>query len=163
MMRVSIREANLQDYEELCEVIAEADDLHREAIPRMFRAPEGPARPKEYVRSIITNENAILMVAQSEEEIVGLVKVDVRQAPDIPLMVPRRYATIGTLVVRRRYRRLGVGRALMEAAQRWAQGQGASEVELTVWEFNTAAIDFYEELGYETVNRTMWRALRTDG
>ena len=158
-----IRESNLQDYEELCEVMAQADALHREAVPRVFRAPKGPARSKEYIRSIITDENAALLVAQGEEHIVGLVKVSVRQAPDVPIMVARRYATIDTLVVRREYRRLGVGRVLMQSAERWAQERGASQLELTVWEFNAAAIAFYQELGYDTARRTMWRALSVDG
>jgi ribosomal protein S18 acetylase RimI-like enzyme len=159
-MEFLIREANPEDYEELCEVFAEVDTLHLEALPDTYRAPDGPARSEEYLTDLIADENSALFVADSDREIVGLVKISLREAPDISIMVPRRYASIGTLVVRQRFRRSGVGRRLMEKAHQWAQAKGASQVELGVWEFNKGAIAFYERLGYTTALRRMRRALR---
>ncbi len=158
-MDFSIRQANPEDYGELCEVFAEIDALHREALPDVYRAPDGPARSEEYITSIIADENAALFVAQSDLGIVGLVEISLREPPDISIMVPRRYARIGTLVVKERFRRSGVGRGLMERAHQWAQAKGASQVELGVWEFNEGAIAFYERLGYTTDIRRMRRAL----
>jgi len=161
-MDLSIREAHIGDYEELCEIFMEVDTLHGEALPHLFRAPNGPVRTKEYISGVIGDENAALFVAQSEGEIVGLVQVFVRDAPDLPIMVPRRWAAIDTLVVKRGFRRSGIGRALMERAHGWAQNKGATQVELTVWEFNGEAIAFYQELGYQTGSRRMCRALSAD-
>lgn len=161
-MEFSIREARLADYEELCEIFAEVDALHHEALPHVFRAPDGPARAKEYISSVMADGYAALFVAQSDGEIVGLVQIFVRETPDVPIMVPRRYAVIDTLVVKRGFRRSGVGRALMERAHRWAWTKGTTQVELSVWEFNRGAMAFYEKLGYRTTSRRMWRALRAD-
>jgi len=36
---------------------------------------------------------------------------------------------------------------------------GATSVQLTVYEFNQAAIDFYRSLGYETLSRRMRKPL----
>jgi ribosomal protein S18 acetylase RimI-like enzyme len=47
----------------------------------------------------------------------------------------------------------------MERAHLWAAAQGASEVELTVYEFNEPARAFYENLGYETRSRQMYLSL----
>jgi GNAT superfamily N-acetyltransferase len=52
-----------------------------------------------------------------------------------------------------------MGKALMERAERWALERGVSEVELSVWEFNLDAIEFYRELGYATSKRVMHREL----
>jgi GNAT superfamily N-acetyltransferase len=54
---------------------------------------------------------------------------------------------------------LGIGQALLRRAERWAAERGASELELTVWEFNQDAIAFYEKLGYVTERRTMWKTI----
>lgn len=75
-------------------------------------------------------------------------------------MVARQYAMIGDLVVRKRFRRSGVGQSLVERAHQWALDKGAVQVELSVWEFNKEAIAFYEKLGYRTASRRMWNSLK---
>jgi GNAT superfamily N-acetyltransferase len=56
-------------------------------------------------------------------------------------------------------RRQGIGRGLLEYAQSWAKHQGATRLQLTVWEFNADAVAFYESLGYETYSRNLWKTL----
>jgi GNAT superfamily N-acetyltransferase len=98
-------------------------------------------------------------VAEREEEIVGFLWGLVRQAPDTPMHVPRRWLLVDMLGVAESHRGQGIGRALMEQAHDWARGQGINEVELTVWEFNRGAIAFYEELGYTAIVRRLWKEL----
>lgn len=159
-MNFSIREATQGDYEGLCDVFAEVDTLHRKALPHVFREPDGPARTKEYISGLIANEDVSLFVAEREGQIIGLVQTIIRQAPDIPIMVARQYAMIGDLVVRKRFRRSGVGQSLVEGAHQWALDKGVAQVELSVWEFNKEAIAFYEKLGYRTASRRMWNFLK---
>lgn len=159
-MYFSIREATQEDYEGLCELFAEADLLHREALPHIFREPDGAARTKEFISDIIANENPALFVAERDSQIIGLVCIPIRKAPDIPIMVSRRYAVIDDLIVRKVFRRFGVGRALVERAHRWALDKQVNQGELNVWEFNQTAIAFHEKLGYRTASRRMWRSLR---
>lgn len=49
-------------------------------------------------------------------------------------------------------RRSGVGRALMDACQRWLDERGIPKIQLMVRGDNTAAIGFYERIGYEHVD-----------
>lgn len=158
-MDFSLRRATLKDYEELCEVFAEGDALHHEALPHFFRRTEGPARSRQYLSEILANREAALFVAETAGRILGAVHAEVRRTPDLPSVIPRRYVRIAMLVVRARFRRLGVGRALLERVHRWALEQGIAQVELLVWEFNQEAIAFYEKLGYETASRLMWKSL----
>jgi GNAT superfamily N-acetyltransferase len=155
-----ITEAALADYPVLCELFDEGDALHREYLPHIFRRPDGPARDPAYVAALIEDPTVGLFVARAQGQAIGLIVVLVRESPDIPILVPRCYATIDHVVVRASYRRTGVGRALMERAQVWALAQGVETVELHVWEFNQDAIPFYEQLGYETVSRKMSKRLR---
>ena len=152
-----IRKATARDYDDLCLLINEIDELHRANVPHVFRESAGPVRDKDSVRGLLADETAGLFVAEAEGELVGFVHMVVRDTPDVAIFVPRRYAVVDTLVVRERSRRMGVGRALMERARNWATGSGASEIELNVYEFNEPAMAFYRSLGYRTLSRKMSR------
>ena len=53
------------------------------------------------------------------------------------------------------WRRRGIGRLLMEAAERWAEARGCVETVLTVWRDNPAADALYQSLGYEPIARVL--------
>jgi ribosomal protein S18 acetylase RimI-like enzyme len=159
-MKWTIREALPSDYRELCALIHEVDALHRAHLPQIFQKPAGPVREETYILQLIDDPAAGLFVAQAGDQLAGLVTVIVRESPEIPLFVRRRYAVVDSLVVGAAFRRAGIGRALMARAERWAAAQGAGNVELGVWEFNQEAVAFYRALGYETAMRRMSKALR---
>jgi RimJ/RimL family protein N-acetyltransferase len=52
------------------------------------------------------------------------------------------------LMVARPHRRRGFGRALMEAAEAWAEDAGVRKLELHVFPHNAPALALYERLGY---------------
>lgn len=154
-MEVVIRAASPSDYEAVCALLAQLDQMHAQALPNDFQPVEGPARPREYFAQILADEEGAIFVAEQQDTVVGLIRCSVRTAPDLPLFVPRRYASIDDLVVDAAVRGRGIGRLLTERAHQWARDQGILEVELVVWEFNAPARAFYEGLGYQTVRRVM--------
>jgi ribosomal protein S18 acetylase RimI-like enzyme len=157
-----MREAVPTDYTGLCVLFDEVDALHRAHLPWIFQQPEGPARSEAHVTQLIADPLAGLFVAQVEDRLAGLVCVLIREPPDIPLFVQRRYAVVDNLVVEATFRRAGLGRALIEHAQRWAAAQGVERIELGVWEFNQDAIAFYRALGYETEMRRISKRLQVE-
>jgi ribosomal protein S18 acetylase RimI-like enzyme len=159
-MELMIRKATPRDYEALCALYAEVDALHRDAVPSVFRVPNSSPRTREFVSGIIADENAALLVAESKGKVIAFLCVRIRQAPDIPILTPRRFARIEEIVVSKAFQRHGVGQALLDKAHRWALERQVRQVELTVWEFNKAAIAFYERQGYTIAHRTMWRTLQ---
>ena len=66
-----IRQATMEDYAALCTVLDEADALHIEALPHIFRHPGDPARSRDYIASIVEDPNACFWVAETEGAIVG--------------------------------------------------------------------------------------------
>jgi len=113
-----VRKATLDDYDELCALIAEVDELHRSNLPQRFREPEGPTREWEYFRSVITDESVGFFVAEDDGELVGFVHVVVRDSRDFAILVPRRYAFVDSIAVREELRGTGIGRVLMEKGPR---------------------------------------------
>lgn len=58
-----------------------------------------------------------------------------------------------------RWRRRGLGVALVDAVTAWAKQRDASQLELEVWEFNAGAVSFYEDIGFTPQRRRLARTL----
>lgn len=154
-----IREARPDDYQQLCSLIGQVDKLHRDNLPHIFQAAQGPVREREYILGLIEALNIGVFVAEENGTLLGFVSVINRIASDIPVLVPRCFAVIENLVVDQHHTREGIGQALMEHAQNWAAEMGAETIELTVYEFNRRAREFYRRLGYHTESRRMSRKI----
>jgi 3-phosphoshikimate 1-carboxyvinyltransferase len=152
-----IRRARPEDYESLCGLMRETNELHRQHHPQIFQQPAGSILERAAWFDLVKDENAGLWVAEAERGLLGFVMIVMKAAPNLPVMVPRRYAVVENLGVTASARRQGVGRRLMEQAHAWAAAQGAATVELNVFEFNQAAMALYRELGYDTLSRKMSR------
>ena len=156
---VDIRPAALGEQDALCGLFAELDRLHRTARPDFFRCTDGPARPPAIIADLIAGPRSAILVAESAGRLDGLVTVMLQGIAGLPILVPRRVALIDNLIVRADRRRQGIGRRLLDRAERWADAQGAQAVEIVVHEFNLEARFFYDALGYRTSTRRVHRPL----
>lgn len=155
-----IRRATADDYDALCAILSEADALHHEAVPWIFRRNEGPARTREYIESLLVDPAVALFVAEVDGHVAGMVYVLVRSNAPLSILAPRRFAVVDTLAVAKAFRRRGLARTLMAAAEQWAISQDAHDIELMVYEFNQGAQELYRALGYQTMSRRMDKPLR---
>jgi GNAT superfamily N-acetyltransferase len=113
-------------------------------------APRDPAKVAAYFRRLAAGEIA------PPPGLETFVAVDANDAPlgllalypseDYFTGHPRAY--VETLVVAPEAEGRGVGRALMEHAERWARERGMAEVSLDVFAGNAGARAFYERIGY---------------
>src|SRR6266511_1195820 len=147
-MDFTIRPATIDDYTAIDTIFVEVELLHRAALPQIFRAPDGPVLSREYFEAGLADEAFAWLVAERTGALLGFVTVRVVQAPERPILLPRRYAEVNNLAVHAPYRQSGVGRALLKRAEQCAPDQQLGEIE------------FYEKLGYVTERRTMWRNIR---
>ena len=69
-LAIRVRLAGLRDYEELCALFDQLDEIHREARPDMFQPFPPPARTREQVAHGWRSRSTVL-VAQSEEGVLG--------------------------------------------------------------------------------------------
>lgn len=155
MDAITVREATLADYPALRRLFDEIQQEHSEALPHIFQMPDGPVRPRRHIAALLADPDIALFVAERRGRVIGVIDVRMQYSPDNPILVPRRFAMVDTLVVRKHSRRHGAGRALMARAHEWARERGVDEVVLTVWEVNAGAVAFYEALGYTTAYRRM--------
>jgi ribosomal protein S18 acetylase RimI-like enzyme len=159
-MDIRIRPATLQDYEALLPLFEDIDAQHRQHHPERFQKPAGPAREREFLLAALADEQTGFFVAEANGDLVGHVHVIVRETPPLPILKPRRFAHIDEIVVKAAYRGQGVGHLLMKQAEAWAVAQGATAIELGVYEFNQQAQEFYRDLGYGTFHQRMGKELK---
>jgi len=156
METITIRPAILSDYDAVSTLFEQVDRLHADALPTLFQSSEGPARSQEWFTQIEVSEDDALFVAEHQGILVGLVLCQVRSSPAFALFVPRRSVHINDLVVQEAFRGQGIGRSLVQRVHEWTHERGMTDVELDVYEFNTSARTLYEDLGYQTMRRTLW-------
>jgi len=95
---------------------------------------------------ILSRDDQQFLIADVGGGAVGWVHVVFAEYVDAEAFV-----VIGGLVVDRKHRRLGVGRALMNHAETWARERGCSMVRLSSSATRHAAHQFYEDVGYTNI------------
>jgi len=151
----TIREATLEDYPRLHDVLTSTLHFHAQDQPDVFRQDGTPPPLREVVAALLEEGRGVVFIAENGGAVVGFLTIRRVQA-DQPFQVPRRHGAIDHVGVAPAWRCRGIGRALLTKAHDWARAEGLSRVQLNVWEFNRGAIALYESLGYTTFSRNMW-------
>lgn len=119
------------------------------ALSEQLGYPTTVAKVRERLAFITCSPDNSFFAAESGGAVIGWVHVYGVHL----LESPRSFAEIGGLVVGAEFRRQGVGRALMEQAERWAQEHSYHEVRLRSGLHRTDAHQFYQAVGY-TLTKT---------
>jgi GNAT superfamily N-acetyltransferase len=129
---------------------ARAEDA--EAMSRLCEQLGYPAQsgamPQRLVR-LQRDPNVRALVADAGEGAIGLATVHLRHTINHEAPI----AQLTLLVVDESRRSRGVGRALVEAAERWAHAQGCHRIVVTTALQRTGAHVFYERIGYRHTGR----------
>ncbi len=141
---MKVRQATPEDVPALVALFQELDRMQsdwRVFTPRPGFYDEVGAKYQEAMQT----ENAVVLVAEDEGEIVGMAYGEVR--------IPSRFSDeraleLSGVVVRTGYRGRGVGRALVQEAARFAGEMGVEWVELKTFAPNQGAMAFWEGLGF---------------
>jgi putative acetyltransferase len=112
---------------------------------------------RRYLRAARRHPDVAVFVAELDGTIAGRLSLAREDHP-----ASRHVADLG-LMVDARFRRRGIGRALLEAAVAWGRANGVTKLELHVFPWNTAAIALYESFGFEREGLRRAQYLRPDG
>jgi ribosomal protein S18 acetylase RimI-like enzyme len=143
---VTIRRADKDDYEAICAVTAEAAEMHATALPHIFAQPSVSAFPREYLLDLMSTPDHVVFVASKGDTVVGFVELALKKAEG-PGRTARTYVSMNDIAVLTAHRGQGIGTKLATQGLEWAKENGASSIELNVWDFNEAAVRLYERLG----------------
>lgn len=85
-----------------------------------------------------------ILVAEADGQVVGYLHL-----VDYDLLYAGPMKNIMGIAVDPEHRRMGIGRALLEAGEEWARADGAEGIRLVSGESRVGAHAFYRALGYE--------------
>jgi ribosomal protein S18 acetylase RimI-like enzyme len=156
-MKFNIRRAIINDAQAISQLLAEGGKLHSRALPTLLKPPETSTTDK-FVDGILRDEKCHILVAEVNHRVVGYLHFNHREEKEHPVLVPRSYISVSSLIVEEQYRQQGIGKAFMQRVHGWAEEHNIDDIELQVYEFNTSAKGFYEKLGYQTITRRMRRS-----
>jgi len=118
--------------------------------------PSAVSQPSEafFIGEMIRDNDALSLVAEADAEVVGNVLISVERS-----VVSDHVGTL-SICVADGWRDVGIGAALVAAAQEWARRAGLAKVALGVFPDNERAIAVYEHAGFvsEGLRRRQYRA-----
>ena len=157
----SVREYRAADADAVRTLVGELQDYER-CIDERLRP--GDAMAAEYFGGILAQCakcSGKIFVADVNGVVAGFVTILTRvpfESLDDP---PGEYALISDLVVADAFRRAGLGRQLLDAAERHALAAGANEVRVSVLSGNDTAASLYRRSGFQPYLETLSKRLST--
>ena len=158
MSKYNVRFFELVDYESLCSLFHDFDDLHASGLPDFFHSPKGEERTMEFLREILADPNSEIFIAEFNGELVGAAHVAIKKEPFSKLKKHRRYSYIESIVVKKDFRGFGVGKMLIKEIEKWSKTKDVNEIELDIWEFNKHARDYFTK-DFEVLSRRLYKKI----
>ncbi|MCF6136404.1 GNAT family N-acetyltransferase [Pseudalkalibacillus berkeleyi] len=153
-MEYLLREGQDSDFEKLKPIHKEVHDLHVMGRPDHYKTTEDTLDEK-YFRGLINENGGKVYVIELDLRLIGFIFLRLRESPDRTTHVKSTQLFVEDFGVSGSYKGQGLGKLLFDKAVEVAKEMNASRLELGVWEFNQAAIQFYESLGMSTQVRKM--------
>jgi GNAT superfamily N-acetyltransferase len=132
MQKISIERAGAHHAPEIAELLGQLGH------------PSEPEAVREKISILSASKADYLWIAQSRGKAVGLLAFHLT-----PLLhAPGNLGRIAALVVDEEFRGKGIGRLLVETAEKWGWDRDCTRIELTSGEQRSRAHQFYQDLGY---------------
>ena len=129
-------------------VIRQAEEKDAPALEDLFlQFSELPLQRDQTLRKIMKETNSELLVAESNQEIVGLI----HQVFFLDPFHAGLNSYITSLFVKKSHRKEGIGSQLLQKAIENAKKKSVIEVHIDTEEDNTGAIEFYQKHGFKKV------------
>jgi ribosomal protein S18 acetylase RimI-like enzyme len=113
-------------------------------------APDAEKTMRRFLADLSSSSHSCLFIAERDGAVIGFLSGELREGS--PAFKPKTWAAVEDVYVAPEHRSSGVGHALFEEYQKWAQRKGAHGVSLQVAAGNARARKFYEELGFREVS-----------
>lgn len=146
MVEIKIRRAKESDIEVIDKLLFEVHKVHSDARPDLFK--QGAKKyTDEELKTIISDENTPVFVAERAEEVLGYAFCIHKQFLNNNNMTDVKTLYIDDLCVDEPARGQHIGTLLYEYVINYAKEHGYYNVTLNVWADNTNAVKFYESIG----------------
>ncbi|MFR9778706.1 N-acetyltransferase family protein [Micromonospora sp. MS34] len=157
----AVRPASMADVPSLVDLRLANAVAHLALDPHTYRVPQREAVVRHFTAALAdeSGRSAVLVAEAQDGRVVGM--VEVLRRPDPPehqILRPEPSAEVHTVVLPD-VRGLGVGSALLRAAQRWATDRGIRYLSAGIHHRNVDAVRFYRRHGHTDAGLSLGRRL----
>lgn len=118
---------------------------------RVYETSPGAEKTmRRFLADVAKSSYSFLFVAVVGDRTVGFISGELRQGS--PTFLPKTWASVDDVFIEPEYRNRGMGRALLQSVQAWAQERGADGISLQVAAANSRGRKFYEDLGFRDIS-----------
>ncbi len=143
-----IRPALESDVDALADLVARLKRLNGEFDPLLKPAENLLSVSKEYVKSKLASTSSVVLVAEIDGKIVGVVIGDVE---DRLFYEPRMAGVIKEFYILPEFRRRGLGKRMMNEIMDALRKKGAQMIMADFPALNEIAIEFYKKMNFRPI------------
>lgn len=147
--------ARPEDWETVSEMFRQMLELHIGWRPDIYEPTDQPY-PKAFFLEDIKNRS--IYVAKIGNVIAGCVRFCISETNG-PGNVKRKVLEIDEICVDELFRHQGIGKAIMEDVNALAKAFGCTDMQLSVYPQNDAAVSFYQKCGFMIRNINMQKKI----
>jgi len=142
-----VRKAKIKDADEITKLNYLLMKYH-EKIDKYYNINKDHRKIcNKYVKKLIRSKNALVLVAEVNEKIVGTMYGAIKKRP--PIMKVRKFGHLGDAFILKKYRKQGVGKKLTEELMKWFKSKKIEFVELEVDVRNKIGLKSWKRLGFK--------------
>ncbi|MGF1722373.1 GNAT family N-acetyltransferase [Vibrio kyushuensis] len=147
MLPITISAAQMADIESLNDLMFELHNEHHLACPEFFKTAHEIEQEKSIAR-YLDDPECLVFVAKADEKIVGFITGHFCELVS-SVSKPVQMGSIDELYVDSKYRHQNIANRLCTTLNQRFKEYGVVQVFVEVWEFNSAAQKFYQQLDFE--------------
>ena len=147
------RIAHVNDIDAIISLWQEARIYHEELDPRLMMLPDAATQVQDYYHEQISSEDAAFYLAFEKQVPVGYICAQLQKRA--PVYKYSQVGFIDGLFVKEEFRRIGVGKKLVELALSWFQEREIDRIQLNVASLNQPGIDFWKKCGFTDMMHRM--------
>ena len=147
-----IRKADRNDIKELQKLYAELEEDAVIFQPEHFVMGN---RDEQFFDSIFNSDNQDILVAESDNKVVGFAHVVMLEQKKVPCLKPEKVVYLQDLDVSKELRSRGIGAQLIDACKDYGKEHGADFMRTQVFPQNVRGMKFYERCGFSEKMKTI--------
>ena len=145
---MEIRFAKVEDVPHILALLRQVGSVHHQGRPDIFRS-DAQKYGASQVIDMLDKPGTPIFIAADGETVLGYCFCFVKTHEKDPVICDFTELYIDDLCIDEKCRGQGIGKALYEAACRYARQRGCYSVTLNVWSCNESAMAFYKSLGMQ--------------
>lgn len=153
---VTVRAATPQDAADISDLCAEIQDLHHQALPKLFKPGSGDTFSRGEIKALMSEPKNYFYVAEVEGVTAGYVYATRKQIAENSFQYAFDQLHIDQIGVHPPYRGQGCGQALIKTIKNLAASQNITFITLSTWGFNRWAHTFFASQGFEAFLHDYW-------